>query len=168
MDGRVIDAPLPIRFMIVEGFILPFRPKNSAEAYEQIWTKEGSPLISSGRKTVEALFIFIDWVMCLPEELDKKLEMDLHLEENEEEVVEFVHSFQRIAEERGKKDGIVIGEKNGKVLGARDALLTQLQAKFGELPEPVIEQINEADQSKLMNWLVAVLNADTLDELFGT
>ena len=55
MDGRVIDAPLPIRFMIVEGFILPFRPKNSAEAYEQIWTREGSPLISSGRKTVEAL-----------------------------------------------------------------------------------------------------------------
>ena len=35
MDGRVLDAPWPIRFMIVHGFILPFRPRRSAEAYHQ-------------------------------------------------------------------------------------------------------------------------------------
>src|SRR6267154_4342923 len=44
MDERVIDAPYLIRKMIVEGFVLPFRPKKSAEAYQQVWTKEGSPL----------------------------------------------------------------------------------------------------------------------------
>ena len=33
MDERVIDAPYLIRTMIVEGFVLPFRPKKSAEAY---------------------------------------------------------------------------------------------------------------------------------------
>jgi len=44
MDGRVIDAPYLIRKMIVEGFVLPFRPKKSAEAYESVWMKEGSPL----------------------------------------------------------------------------------------------------------------------------
>ena len=45
MDGKVIDSPWIIRKMIVELFILPKRPINSAEAYKKIWTDEGSPLI---------------------------------------------------------------------------------------------------------------------------
>ncbi len=49
MDGRVLDAPWPIRFLIVHGFILPFRPQKSAHAYEQVWTPEGSPLVVMGR-----------------------------------------------------------------------------------------------------------------------
>ncbi len=44
MDERVIDAPYLVRKMIVEGFILPFRPKKSAAAYASIWIPEGSPL----------------------------------------------------------------------------------------------------------------------------
>jgi len=50
MDGRVLDAPWPIRFFVVHGLILPFRPKQSAEAYHKIWTKEGSPLVATSRK----------------------------------------------------------------------------------------------------------------------
>jgi ferrochelatase len=50
MDGRVLDAPWPIRFGIVHGAILPFRPKQSAHAYQAIWTKEGSPLIVTSRR----------------------------------------------------------------------------------------------------------------------
>ena len=49
MDPRVIDAPWPIRASIVHGFILPFRPRKSAEAYEKIWTSEGSPLVTLSR-----------------------------------------------------------------------------------------------------------------------
>jgi len=45
MDGRVLDAPFPIRFFVVHGCILPFRPKQSAEAYHKIWLPEGSPLV---------------------------------------------------------------------------------------------------------------------------
>lgn len=50
MDGRVIDAPWPIRFFIVNGMILPFRPKESAHAYSTIWTEEGSPLVVTSRR----------------------------------------------------------------------------------------------------------------------
>lgn len=49
MDGRVLDAPLPIRFFVVHGLILPRRPRKSAEAYKQIWLKEGSPLVVTSR-----------------------------------------------------------------------------------------------------------------------
>lgn len=45
MDGKVIDQPWIIRKMIVELFILPKRPIQSAEAYKKIWTENGSPLI---------------------------------------------------------------------------------------------------------------------------
>lgn len=45
MDGRVIDLPYPIRFMLVKGIIVPFRSPKSAEKYKTIWTENGSPLI---------------------------------------------------------------------------------------------------------------------------
>lgn len=45
MDGRVLDTPWPIRFCVVNFAILPSRPKESAKAYQTIWTKEGSPLV---------------------------------------------------------------------------------------------------------------------------
>lgn len=44
-DPRVIDSSPLARWIVVNCFILPFRPKNTAHAYSQIWTKEGSPLI---------------------------------------------------------------------------------------------------------------------------
>jgi len=50
MDGRVLDVPYPLRFGIVNFAILPRRPKESAEAYEKIWTREGSPLVVISRK----------------------------------------------------------------------------------------------------------------------
>ena len=53
MDGRVIDVAWPLRRLIV-GLILIKRPKESAHAYEKVWTKEGSPLVVTSRH-VQAL-----------------------------------------------------------------------------------------------------------------
>jgi ferrochelatase len=55
MDGRVLDAPWPIRFFVVHALILPFRPRQSAEAYQKIWTPDGSPLVATSRKVMEEL-----------------------------------------------------------------------------------------------------------------
>lgn len=54
MDGRVLDVNWLLRFCVVHFAILPSRPKQSAHAYQSIWTKEGSPLIVSSRR-VQAL-----------------------------------------------------------------------------------------------------------------
>ena len=45
MDGRVLDVNWVVRFCIVHFAILPFRPRQSAEAYHKIWTPAGSPLV---------------------------------------------------------------------------------------------------------------------------
>ena len=55
MDGRVLDQPWPLRKLIVSGFILPARPKRSAEAYRAIWWPEGSPQVVLSRRLAERL-----------------------------------------------------------------------------------------------------------------
>lgn len=50
MDERVIDTPFLSRFIVVNGFILPFRPRKTAEAYAKIWWPEGSPLIAISKR----------------------------------------------------------------------------------------------------------------------
>ena len=55
MDKRVIDYPWLFRKLLVGGLIVPFRAAKSAEAYQTIWTKEGSPLIVLTRQLQAAL-----------------------------------------------------------------------------------------------------------------
>ncbi|MEM6454564.1 MAG: ferrochelatase [Acidobacteriota bacterium] len=44
-DKRVIELWQPAWKLILNGIILRTRPKKSAEAYEEVWTDEGSPLL---------------------------------------------------------------------------------------------------------------------------
>lgn len=55
MDGRVLDSPWPVRFCVVNFAILPSRPKESAHAYEKIWTSQGSPLVVTSRNVQKQL-----------------------------------------------------------------------------------------------------------------
>jgi ferrochelatase len=43
-DPRVVELPRPLWWMILNLFVLPFRPRKSAAKYAAIWDKEGSPL----------------------------------------------------------------------------------------------------------------------------
>ncbi len=54
-DPKVIDLPAPVRWLLLRLIILPFRPKRSAHAYQQIWTPEGSPLMLNAQAQVAAL-----------------------------------------------------------------------------------------------------------------
>ena len=54
-DPRVIEIPRLAWKPILHGVILRSRPKKSAEAYNQIWTNEGSPLRAIAHRQTEAL-----------------------------------------------------------------------------------------------------------------
>ena len=43
-DSRVVEIPRPLWWLILNLFVLPFRPARVAEAYQTIWTERGSPL----------------------------------------------------------------------------------------------------------------------------
>ncbi len=49
-DERVLDIPAWKRALILKLFILPKRPAESAEAYKEVWTEEGSPLVVTSKE----------------------------------------------------------------------------------------------------------------------
>lgn len=54
-DPRVVDVNPRIWKIILNLFILPFRPKKSAEAYSRILGEDGFPLITNTQKKAQAL-----------------------------------------------------------------------------------------------------------------
>jgi len=44
-DHRVVELPRLAWWVVLHAFILPTRPKKSAELYQKVWTDEGSPLL---------------------------------------------------------------------------------------------------------------------------
>jgi len=54
-DPRVVEIPAIAWKPILYGIILRTRPRKSAEAYNQIWTNEGSPLRAIAHRQAEAL-----------------------------------------------------------------------------------------------------------------
>ena len=60
-DDYVLDLPKILQQIILRVFILPFRPKKTLEAYELIWTPEGSPLITSTESIANKLSLKTGW-----------------------------------------------------------------------------------------------------------
>ena len=65
MDPQVLQMPSFARWVLVNLFILPFRPARSAEAYLSIWTEEGSPLLVYSEKLKGALGQFLGMPVAL-------------------------------------------------------------------------------------------------------
>ncbi|MFT7587963.1 MAG: ferrochelatase [Limisphaerales bacterium] len=57
LDERVIDIPWFFRQALVRGLIAPFRAPKSAKIYQEIWFKEGSPLMVYGRRLLDKMNI---------------------------------------------------------------------------------------------------------------
>jgi ferrochelatase len=54
-DPRVIDLPGPLRWLLVNAIIAPFRAPKSAALYRNIWSTDGSPLLVHGVALRDAL-----------------------------------------------------------------------------------------------------------------
>ena len=54
-DPRVVNLPRPLWWMILNFFVLPFRPSKSAKAYQKVWHEKGSPLTYLTRQLTEKM-----------------------------------------------------------------------------------------------------------------
>lgn len=54
-DHRVIDLPGPLRWLLVNCIIVPFRSFKTAHAYKRIWTNNCSPLLIHSRNLQQRL-----------------------------------------------------------------------------------------------------------------
>lgn len=65
-DTRVIETPKIVWQLILNLIILNTRPAKSAEAYQEVWTDNGSPILDTSIKQVEQLEkLFPDFVFAL-------------------------------------------------------------------------------------------------------
>ena len=54
-DPRVIDIPALARLLLVNLIIVPFRAPKSAKVYKELWTEEGSPLLTISNNVAKLL-----------------------------------------------------------------------------------------------------------------
>ncbi len=59
-DPRIVELPRPLWWLILNGIILRFRPRRSAEAYREIWTDDGSPLLLHSQAIADGLQSALD------------------------------------------------------------------------------------------------------------
>lgn len=69
--------------------------------------------------------------------------------------------------QRGMQQGIEQGMERGRVEGERTVLERLLRRRFGRLPPATARRLDGASQADLEAWTENVLDAGSLDEVFG-
>ena len=70
--------------------------------------------------------------------------------------------------QRARDEGMRQGMRQGRAEGVRAVLERQLVRRFGPLPSTRAEQLRGAPETDVEAWADNVLDAGTLDEVFGT
>jgi hypothetical protein len=109
-----------------------------------------------GRQEIENLYQFIDWVIMLPEEMERELWQELKAFEEERKVT-YVTNAEKFGFERGIEQGIERGEQ---LLISR-----QLNQKLGGIPDEIIAQIQVLSVSDLESLGGALLDFTQLSDL---
>jgi len=68
---------------------------------------------------------------------------------------------------QGVEQGIEQGIEQGRLDGERALVLRLIQRRFGEVPPSVHKRLQSARQHQLETWADRVLDADSLDDIFG-
>ena len=81
---------------------------------------------------------------------------------------------QRLREEgrtvgiaEGRITGLAEGRTEGRITALTESLTRLLQSRFGPLPPPARSRIAAASPTELENWLDQVLDAPSLEAIFG-
>ncbi len=114
------------------------------------------------KQAVLDLFRFIDWVMTLPEGMEKDLTGKI-AEFKEEKKLRYMTNIERM----GIKQGLEQGLEQGFQQEAYKFLTRQLIASFGEIPNWVKEKMQNAAPEKLEDWGVRLLSAKNIEDVFA-
>lgn len=88
-DPRVIEASRFIWRLVLHGFILPWRPGRSANAYRKIWTADGSPLLVIAKRQA------IEIQASLDEQDPGKFRIALAMRYGRPSIIDGLNSLQR-------------------------------------------------------------------------
>lgn len=121
------------------------------------------------RQRILDLFAILDWMMRLPDVLERQLWQEIQAIEGETKMA-YVTSVERLASQRGRQEGLLEGEARGeargRVEGQAALLARQLGKRFGPLPAPLQARLEQATTTQLEYWGERLLDAPTLDAVF--
>jgi len=119
-----------------------------------------------GRAVIIELFRVIDWMIRLPEGLEREF-LDTVYADEERNKMPYVTSAERFGIEKGVKQGIEKGLEQGRLEGEAAVLLRQIRRKFGPEASAAAEaRIGAADAETLLEWSERILSAETVDQVF--
>jgi len=104
------------------------------------------------------VFQLMDGLLTLPEPLDEDFfdHLDAH---GDTDMMEQLNSLQRVKLRREKAAS--------KLEGFSGLLQSQLQHKFGPLPDWALSYLHHADADTLQTWALRALDTDSLKAVFG-
>ena len=132
--------------------------------YERNWDKQ----------RVIDLFSVIDWMMQVPEHLEKQLLTEIgQFERNR--AMPYVTSVERIGIEKGKLEGklegILEGELRGKLEGKQEEAANLFQRlmtrRFGAIQPEIIKRVAAAPCDQIEHWMDNIFDATSIDDVFN-
>lgn len=123
--------------------------------YQRRWEK---------RRIID-LFRVINWLMKLPDELNRELWQGIVKLERRQEM-DCLTPLERIFLNDGRQQGLEQGRQEGARDGVARVLEQQLVTRYGPLPDVIRQQLANADLGQLERWSVALLAAPRLEDVF--
>jgi hypothetical protein len=129
------------------------------------------------KRRIIDLFKVINWLMKLPDELDRQLWQDIRKLERRHKM-EWISPLEQSFIDKGVKrglrqglakgleQGLEQGRQEGTRIGAARILEGQLTARFGPLPKTARKRLESATVEQLGHWSRTVLQAPTLKQVF--
>ena len=114
------------------------------------------------RDAILNLYKFIDWVLTLPKDLAIRYNNYVHQIE-EERTVAYITTAERIGIEKGYEQGMQQGTLEGEKL----FLTMQLNRRFSRLSSAYVAKIKDADDTTLQIWGEKILDAKSIEDVFG-
>jgi len=108
------------------------------------------------------LYLIIDSLMRLPANLEHEVWDKIH-ELCGSTTMRYISSAERFGREEGLEQGLAKGRREA----LREVLARQLTKRFGPLASEVQARLQAADAGQLEAWVEAVLDADSVEEVFA-
>jgi hypothetical protein len=117
------------------------------------------------RDEIQQLFRLIDWMMDLPQELDRQFWQDVEQFEQEKHMP-YITSIERIGRQEGERIGRQEGERSGRREGLLDGIRALLELRFPSDVDTVMPEILQLnDLAVLQALLAAIKSAASLDDV---
>lgn len=144
----------------------------------RLWVETVRSLLAApdGATALSDVFLYISKVTDLPKDEVRQF-LTVELGPESEQLVKT--TYDRLVEEgrvkglaegraKGQAEGRAEGQAEGRAEGRAAILLKLLHARFGDLQAEVTDRVRNASVEQLDLWAVAVLEAQTLEEVFAT